>query len=189
MSNAKPSFSALVAVKLSSLMDGNAYSGDLIDKVSKSIKGRGVTLDVDMHAAAVAAIHVSMVDRDAGPAGRLINSLPKGTRAKALAEWFAAFSNVVLTYDKKAGIYLPKMVKLGHADEKVADPVKAQSVPFWTPAETVKAGAFDDVMFAKAVASLIKRATHENAVLSPAAMAALLDLKVAAVKMPVPENA
>lgn len=177
-------FGTLVTAKLATLMVGNAYDSDKIGASCRSIAGRGATLDVDIHATAVAAIAVSVDHGDTGCAERLTNAMPKGSRVKTLVQWFAHHSNIALTFDKASASYKAKMVKKDHADyKKVINLVKAEANPFWVVPEITKPGAFDDIMFAAAVAQLIKRASNENALLSEAGKAALADLRVVAVKV------
>lgn len=184
----KPDFSALVVTKLATMLDGNDYSADKINASSKSIQGRGAKLDVDIHATAIAAIHRSVDHKDATCAERLVNSMPKGSRVKTLVQWFAHHTNIVLTFDAKAQAYRGKMLKMDAPEFKpVVAILAAQAAPFWTAAEKVEQGAFDDLKFANAVAMLIKRATHANAALSETAMGALADLKVINAKLPVLE--
>jgi hypothetical protein len=156
----------------------------LASKSIASIKGRGAALDIDIHATAVAAIYTSMDHKDANTACLLLNAMPKGSRAKTLALWFMHYSNIVVT--AKDGVFSAKMMKEDHADYKASpDVVAALAKPFWSVEEKVDAAAFDTQAFAKAVAALIKRAGNDNANLDSAGKAALADLRVLAVKVPV----
>jgi hypothetical protein len=183
-------FNTLATEKLATFKAGNGVDLDLVNASIKSIGVRGRNLDVDIHATAVAAIAISMAHGDTGAASRLANAMPKGSRVKTLVKWFAHYSNIILTFDTKEQVWTGKMRKRD-ADDYVQSPSteKALATPFWTEAEQVKAGPFNDLAFANAVAALIKRAEAETAVLSPEAKAALADLKVAAVKLPIKEDA
>lgn len=184
---AKTDFTARVTAKLAGLTVGNAICGTLTGKLIANIQTRGATMDVDMHSAAVAALTLSSLHRDANAAALLLNAMPKGSRAATLALWFETFGNIVVTAPSKDKPTYRCKMKL----EKDCVPVdldKAQATPFWTKQETVS-GAFDDAAFSKALASLIKRAESDKASLSPATAKALATLKVAKVELPEVANA
>jgi hypothetical protein len=180
-------FNAAVAAKLATLREGNMYDKDKVGSLIKSIAGRSKTLDIDIHAAAIGALHTAAIHGDTSIAERITNALGKAARAKTLAAWFAHYSNVRLTFDKKLGHFTGKLCVADERMDEVALMDKAALAltrPFWDVEEKVQAGAFDDASFAKAVQALIKRAAHENAKLSPEARDALADLRVLAVKLP-----
>lgn len=135
-------FVAVCKGKLNSMMVGSHYAAAKVLKTCESIKRRRDNMDADIHAAAVAAIYLSMhkSEYDGGssngePARQLMNALPRSARAKTLADWFEANSNIVLTFDKRAGEYKVKMTPRNSPDYKVPTPEKAFDKPFWSVKE------------------------------------------------------
>jgi len=188
----KQDFSAAVQTKLASLRVGNSYNVGAVNKSATSIAGRTATLDVDIHATAVAAVYVSHPATigghgDTSGAEKLVNSLGKHTRAKALVSWFHVHSDIVLTFDKKADCF---KAKLAAKDDRRSDAdlqalvAKAVNEPFWNKPEQADRD-FDTQSLAKAVAALIKRAEADLTKLDDDGLSALADLKVLNQKLPV----
>jgi len=145
-------FADLAAATTSLKVDGRYDLGKLKDK-SASIARRGYKLDVDIHAVAVACLEFAMPAelaeegaKNAEPARQLLASMPKGSRAKTLADWFEAHSNVRLKMGKdgkwSAGIAKGQMA---HEDDKLRELATAgKNKPFFDVAEkTNGAQAFD----------------------------------------------
>ncbi len=66
-------------------------------KLIDSIAERGVTLQADIHTAAVNTFNHAFVHGDYTLITRLMDVLPNGQRVKALAFWYSHFSNGALT--------------------------------------------------------------------------------------------
>ncbi|WP_221795906.1 hypothetical protein [Aquisediminimonas sediminicola] len=185
----KLTFKQSVSAKLLTLQTDGKYVVSKSVALSKSIGTRAGNLDIDMHANGIAAIHTSVQNGDTSSAKALVNNLGKHTRAKALVAWFETHSNIRLVFDKKLDIY---NAKLCPADDRLEDQAILDGLlscePFWSVPEVAKKD-FDDVALALAVARLIKQASDTTAHLSDASKAALADLKVLAVKVPVPVKA
>lgn len=153
----------MASAKLETLIEGNGYSAGKVGALSKSLAKRGKAYDADIHAAAVAAIYISMPLADGGtlngePARQLIASIGKSSRAMTLKDWFAAFSNIRLTL--KDGAWTVKMLGPDKEGYKPAQPVKAFDKPFWSVEEQTRgAQAFD---FAGAMARLLARAANDE---------------------------
>lgn len=169
---------------LTSLMDGNAVSGKAVASAIASIAGIGAKLDNQIHGTAVACIYLSMSVAEggpasgAGPAVALMNAMPKGSRAKALGSWFAAFSNIRVKLDPKTKVWTGGVISSDLKSYAVPTPDAAMAKPFWTVEEVAPApSAFTTDNLAKAVALLIGRAKADNAVLDVKGRAALADLE------------
>lgn len=119
------------------------YSGDKLDlkavaSATGAIGRAGAKLDTQIHATAVACIVASLPHEEGGylnaePARQLLNAMPKGSRAKALAAWFEAFSNVRLRREEKG--WTVKMVGPANKMYVKADPDAAMAKPFWSVEE------------------------------------------------------
>jgi hypothetical protein len=173
-------FNASVTAALNGLTVGNAICATATNKLIGSIRTRGAKLDIDMHTAAIAALTLSSLHRDANSAALLLNAMPKGSRAETLSKWFQDFGNIIVTKDAKTKAFKCKMK--AQDDCAPVDLARAQATPFWTKPEQVT-GSFNDLLFANAVAALIKRAKGDNAELSDAARTALADLDKANAKL------
>lgn len=189
MSNATPSFARAdnSAAVLTSLMVGDKVDGTAVASATKSIAGAGAKLDNQIHGTAVACIMLSMSIAEggpasgAGPATGLLNAMPKGSRAKALAAWFAAYSNLRLRYDKKAKAWTGGVLDAKAKSYAKPDPDAAMAKPFWSVEEAdVVPQAFLTGNLTLAVANLIKKATADNAKLDAKGKAALSQLEAAA---------
>lgn len=186
MAKASKDFAALVNAKLATLRDGNVVSNDKHKALTRSIAGRSATLDVDIHSAAVAALHIMIQHGDASGVERCMMAVGKAVRAKTLAGWFERYSNAVLTFHKKDERWAAKLRpvddRMDHdALEDVAS--KALTDPFWTKPEKGERNFFDDTAMLKAVQAIIEKAGKETAQLSPEAQARILDLKVVVAKL------
>ncbi len=169
------SFNDAVTAKLSGLMTGNAYDAGKVNKLSKSIEGRGKTLDIDIHSAAVAALALSDMHRDANSMKLLLNAMPKGSRRETLAAWVAAFGNIIVSKDKDK-LFQCKMLPV--EDCLPVDLAKAKATPFWDAKEKVDAGAFNDLAACKMLESFLKRAKGKTSDLSPAMQELVTKLSV-----------
>lgn len=170
---------AAVTKTLAALRTGNAYDQNkLADKI-KSIGTRAKNLDVDMHAAGVAALHVCIMHKDATAAAKLCNALGQHTRSKTMAEWIEGHSDIVLTL--KAGVWTAKLCPqdMRRTVEQLEDlAAKAIGKPFWIKPET---GTRDFSLHAS-LAALIKRASKIEG-LSSEEKEALATVKVLAAKL------
>ncbi|GEM_PF-1559569 len=164
---------AKAQAKLSTLKAGNGFDGAAISKLCASIKTRGNNLDIDIHAAAVAALGRVADHDDTSGAQALLNAMPRGSRAKTLAEWCLHFGNVVAVFDKRNGLWTCKL--LPKDERKPISLDAAFKRPFWDVEEKVQAGAFN---LAALVAALIKKADKAVDEMSDTDRAALADLKV-----------
>lgn len=165
---------------LTSLMDGNAVSGRAVASATKSIGTIGGKLDNMIHGTAVACIYLSMSVAEGGPASGakpaadLLNAMPKGSRAKALAAWFEAFSNIRPKFDKQAKAWTANVLPATAKTYALPRPTEAMDKPFWTVEERdTDPKAFD---FGGALMRLIKKAQDNLAALTDAERAALADL-------------
>lgn len=114
------------------------------------VSGVKSKFDAIIHAAAVGAIAASKPHDQGGHdcplrAERLLNAMPRGSRAKTLADWFEAFSNLRPKMDKSKGVWtvknLPKTSKLY---VPTIDVEAAFAKPFYSVDEkTNGAAAFD----------------------------------------------
>lgn len=169
---------------LTSFMEGNTVSAKGVMSAIGTIGTIGGKLDNMIHGTAVACIYLSMSISEGGPATgaapavALLNNMPKGSRSKALAAWFTAFSNVRLKYDKAAKAWAGGVVGSTAKSYAVPTPDAAMAKPFWTveEAETLPT-AFTTDTLAKRVAALIAAAKAENATLDLKGKAALADLE------------
>ena len=151
---------------------------NLVGKADAHIKWIGTTgakMDATIHAVAVACIYASMPVGEGGylngdVAVRLMNNMPKGSRAVTLKDWFEAFSNIRLRQEK-TGKWSVKLVPPTHADYKEADPVSAFQKPFWSVDEnTAGPKAFD---LHALLAAVLKKANGKNVNLSEAELVAV----------------
>lgn len=172
-------FNDKITARLATLVTGNGYDMGKVNALSKSIKGRGASLDVDMHTAAVAALALSDAHRDANSMSLLLNAMPMGSRRETLAVWAATFGNIIVTKNK-AKAFVCKMQKV--EDCLPVDLVKAKATPFWSPAEKVDVGAFSDADACKQLAAFVKRARSDKADLSPTMLELVTKLNVMLVK-------
>lgn len=152
--------------RVSSVLNGLLVSGRhdvaAVTKLAKSIKGRADNLDVDMHAAGVAGLGCALEHRNTSALVAVINALGKHTRAKAFASWVENHSNIVLTLDKKTGLWVGKIVP---ADERKDDETlktlmaKALAEPFWS----VEEKSATDFSLHAALRALLKKAETAKA--------------------------
>lgn len=148
-------------------------------KLADSIKRRSAKLDVDIHAVMVAACRTSVENGDTSLAAAVLNSLGKAMRAKTAAQWFETLTNIRTDFDKVKGW----TCKLTPKDDRIEVNLKrCLETPFWTAAEKVDAGAFDDIRMWMTIDKLIK-AAKDGADLSENAKAMLADLKVMSAKL------
>lgn len=171
---------------LSAMMTGDTVSAKAVDAAIKSIATAGAKLDNQIHGTAVACLMLSLSVAEggpasgAGPAVRLLNALPKGTRAEKLAKWFATFSNVRVRWDKEAKAFVGGVITDKSKMYAAPRPDAAMETPFYDlgrdPRETVD---FTTDKLAKAVAHLLAKAKAENAKLDSKGKAALADLEAA----------
>jgi hypothetical protein len=99
----------------------------------KSIRDRGVKLDLDIHTAACSiVVHLSQ-HRDTQMVTRLWSAMPKSTRRKALCDWFEKFAPIAVDYNN-GSVKLPAIDseewRTFVADiDNVTD--EACALPFW----------------------------------------------------------
>lgn len=93
--------------------------GALIGSIAK----RGVKLDEDIHLAACSALYHAEQHGDTTLATKLIESMPKSGRAKALVHWFVTFGMLAWKKDNAFG--------LDKGKSKVWDVESAIAKPFW----------------------------------------------------------
>jgi hypothetical protein len=149
-----------------------------VTKLAKSIAGRADNLDVDMHAAGCGALMCAIEHGgNTSAAVAVINSLGKHTRAKAFGTWIEDHSNILLTLDKKTGLWTGKIVDA--ADRKDQDTlrelaVKAQAAPFWS----VEEKSATDFSLHAAIRALLKKGetAQKKGIMSEADRLALQDL-------------
>lgn len=167
---------------LNSFYAGSSIDGKALATGIKAIAATGKKLDVQMHATAVACLVSSMPMADGGhlnatPAAQLLNAMPKGSRAKALAAWFEAFSNIVLKKDKE-GAWVAKLTPPTQKNYKALTDKDVQAAldkPFWSVDEKdTDPKAF---LLGPAIAKLLKMAEQHLAEMSDADKAALADLR------------
>lgn len=174
---------------LTALNDGNAVSAKFVDGAITRIGTAGKKLDNLIHGTAVACIYLSMPHKDGGHncaarALKLLQSMPKGSRAKALVAWFHAYSNIRFVKDSKTGALKAGVLKPDNKQYKPADPITAMDKPFWSVEEKdVDPSEFTTDNIAKAIAALIKKAKADNAKLDAVGIAALADLEGLATKI------
>lgn len=174
---------------LTALHEGNAVSPKFVDGAITRIGTMGKKMDNLLHSTAVACIYLSMPHTDGGHncaarALKLLQAMPKGSRAKALIAWFHAYSNIRIVKDSKTGGLKAGVLKPENKQYKIADPIAAMAKPFWTVEEKdVDPADFTTDSLAKRVAALIKAAKSDNARLDAAGIAALADLEGLAVKL------
>lgn len=133
--------------------------------IAEQIKWIGTTgkkMDAVIHATAVGCILMSMpLDENgflnADPAIKLMNAMPKGSRAKALAAWFEAFSNIRVKLDGKTATWTGGLLKPTDKLYKAADPTTAFAKPFWSVDE--KATDPKAFLLGEQLARLIKMAS------------------------------
>lgn len=126
------------SVILNSFRKSDNMGASLAEQI-KWIAATGKKMDAVIHATAVGCIYMSMpLDENgflnADPAINLMRAMPKGSRAKALAAWFEAFSNIRVKLNKDGqwvGGLLRPTDKL-YAD---ANPVDAFAKPFYSVEE------------------------------------------------------
>jgi hypothetical protein len=155
-------FNERVSSVLSGLMVSGKHDVAAVTKLAKSIGVRADNLDVDMHAAGVAALGCALDHAgNTSAVVAVINSLGKHTRAKAFAEWVEKHSNVLLTLDKKTGLWTGKIVDVAerHTNETLADLlIKAGAEPFWiVPEKSAR-----DFSLHAALVMLLKKAETEQ---------------------------
>jgi len=71
-----------------------------LGKAIDSIARRGAKLDEDIQDAALSCLHRVQEHGDVGYLCRLFNSMPRGSRRNALAEWAAKYGKVKINMDK-----------------------------------------------------------------------------------------
>lgn len=174
---------------LTALNEGNAVSPKFVDGAITRIGTAGKKLDNLIHGTAVACIYLSMPHKDGGHncaarALKLLQAMPKGSRAKTLIAWFHAYSNIRIVMDAKTKQLKAGVLKPENKQYKAADPIAAMEKPFWIVEEVAANPAdFTTDSLAKRVALLIKAAKDKNAKLDAAGIAALADLEGLAVKL------
>lgn len=127
------------SVILNSFRKSDNMGASIADQI-KWIAATGKKLDAVIHATAVGCILMSMpLDENgflnADPAIKLMNAMPKGSRAKALAAWFEAFSNIRVKLDPKSGEWVGGLLKPTDKLYAVAKPEDAFAKPFWSVEE------------------------------------------------------
>jgi len=165
--------------------------GAAISEQIKWIKATGKKLDAVIHATAVGAIYMSMpLDEhgylNATPAINLMNAMPKGSRAKALAAWFEAFSNIRVKVGKD-GVWEGGLLKPEQKGYEQAKPEDAFAKPFWSVEEAkVDPKAF---ILGEQLARLIKMASKPENMqdMSEEERTFLAELQAVAVKAPKPK--
>lgn len=122
-----------------------------------SVRDSGAKLDARIHALGMAAIAMAMpsdchIDgaSNAEAARQLVVAMPKISRAKTLADWFAAHSNIRLKFDKKTGEWKCGLAKKDsisylHGEEKLNEAMTAADAKPFFAVDEVTAGprAFD----------------------------------------------
>ena len=165
--------------------------GAAISEQIKWIKATGKKLDAVIHATAVGAIYMSLpLDEhgylNATPAINLMNAMPKGSRAKALAAWFEAFSNIRVKVGKD-GVWEGGLLKPEQKGYEQAKPEDAFAKPFWSVEEAkVDPKAF---ILGEQLARLIKMASKPENMqdMSEEERTFLAELQAVAVKAPKPK--
>lgn len=168
-----------VAKALTALRSGNAYDDGKLKAKIKSIDTRAKNLDVDIHAAGVAALHVAMSNGNTNLAADLCNALGQHTRSKTFAEWVEKHSDIVLTL--KNGVWTAKLCPqdMRRTTEQLEDlAASALGKPFWIKPET---GTRDFSLHAS-LAALVKRAAKIEG-LTSAEQEALATVKVLVAKL------
>lgn len=120
-----------------------AITGKGLDQAVQSV-GLDVLLHVDQHG------EVSL-------ANKLLKALPKGARAKALADWFQRFGKIAVNTDKATAKEFP----LVFDKARTTDVELAASTPWYTCRQDKPLSVEFD--FAGQLASLIKRAQAAQA--------------------------
>jgi len=143
MTDAKAMFLAMVpkgAVPVLAMMDKNIGW----------IKTTGTKMDAVMHSTAVACLAASQTHENGGHHcplrfERMLNAMPRGSRAKTLADWAEHFSNLRAKYDKKAGVWKVGILTPASKQHKEQiDLIAAFAKPFYEVEEkTDGAKAFD----------------------------------------------
>lgn len=156
------------------------------DRAVQWLKDTGSKMDTVIHAAAVYALGQSREHADGGhrntdPIKRLMQAMPRSTRAKTLADWFTAFGNCTVSFDKKSKawkVFLPASDKC-----EAIDMDRAMTTPFYSVEEKTEGPkAFN---LSDAIAALIKRAESDKVTLSDVEAAVIADIKMAAHRIPV----
>lgn len=119
-----------------------------ITKAIASIQKRGVSLQNDIHRAALSCLVHTEKHGDITLANRLIDALPGMARKNALADWFVAFGKFLPAEDDKNGM-------LVFGADKVSMISEATATPFWEFKPEPKWVPFD---FDKAVTAILKKA-------------------------------
>lgn len=127
------------SVILNSFRKSDNMGASIAEQI-KWIGSTGKKLDAVIHATAVGCIYMSMpLDENgflnADPAIKLMNAMPKGSRAKALAAWFEAFSNIRVKMDPKSASWVGGLLKPTDKLYVEAKPVDAFAKPFWSVEE------------------------------------------------------
>ena len=124
-----------------------------LDKAFKSIKGRGNTLQMDVHKAACGVLHRmnELGNNDVRIVGKLMESLPASYRTNAMRDWFTAFGPVA--WDKNKPVFARDK-----ADKTIAL-TAALAEPFWlfSPEADYKPLDVDKALYA-----LIKKLTADQ---------------------------
>lgn len=152
------------AMRIAGKVDSKAFANGIA-----VVKDTGAKLDARIHALAMACIDMAMPSTvcDAGasncePARQLLNAMPKISRAKTLADWFEAHSNIRAKFDKKAGDWKCNLAKkdalsyMASAEKLMEARAAADKQPFFTPEE--KTGGAKDFDFAAGLSNFIARA-------------------------------
>lgn len=122
----------------------------LMDKNIGWIKTTGKKMDAVMHSTAVACLAASQTHENGGHhcpirAAKMLNAMPRGSRAKTLADWFEHFSNLRPKFDKKANEWRVGMLaSTSKGYKEQIDLIAAFAKPFYAVEEkTDGAKAFD----------------------------------------------
>lgn len=120
--------------------DANMVDQRRLVTLTRQIKATGQKLDDQIHAAAYACLMLARADNNGEPARQLVLAMPKAGRAKTLADWFEAHSNIRLALSKD-GEWSVGMAKGKHQKDHAALAdlmVIAWNKPFYTVAEQTK---------------------------------------------------
>lgn len=122
----------------------------VIDKQIAWIKTTGTKMDAVMHSTAVACLAASQLHENGGHHcplrfAKMLNAMPRGSRAKTLADWAEHFSNLRAKYDKKAGEWkVGILTSASKGYKEQIDLIAAFAKPFYEVEEkTDGAKAFD----------------------------------------------
>lgn len=167
-------FTSKVSASLAEMTGSSGYCSKLITAKARGLATRGRNLDIDTHAALVAALARAEKFDDANSVCLVLNAMPASAKTKRALAWVMSFSLVKARFCKKQGKYVAKMHKIDGAYSP-----NHLSEPYWEFEADKKAPiAYDDKRATKALQGVIDKALADGSQVSDDVLAIVEELKL-----------